>query len=154
MSPVSKKADRQASLNLLDECLDRIRRAQTSRRFKRENAERSQVHLPALSLSILAELHRHGPRRMKAVAERLDIDLPQVSREVKELVESGHVTLSADAADGRARVVQLTALGAKEWTAYRGAARTALADLLSDWDDKQIGDFARLFDQFLRAPNG
>lgn len=89
---------------------------------------------------------------MKMVAERLDIDLPQISREVKTLIESGHVALSADAADGRARVVQLTALGAKDWTAYRAAARTALADVLRDWDDGQVADFARLFDQFLHTP--
>jgi DNA-binding MarR family transcriptional regulator len=61
--------------------------------------------------------------------------------------------MSVDAADGRARVVQLTALGAKDWTTYRGAARTALAEVLRGWDDRQIADFAALFDRFLRAPN-
>jgi DNA-binding MarR family transcriptional regulator len=149
----AKKVDRQASLNLLDDCLNRIRRAQTSRRFKRENAERSKVFLPALSLSILGELHRHGPQRMKVVAERLDIDVPQVSREVKVLVESGHVSLGSDAADGRVRVVQLTALGAQDWTSYRGAARAALGDMMRDWDDDRIAEFARLFDQFLHIPS-
>lgn len=148
--------ERLAALNGVDDCLTRVRRAQTNKRIVREYAERAQVFLPPLSLSILAELHRHGPRRVKAFAQRLAVDLPQFSREIKSLVDSGHVELAIDAADGRARIVQLTPHGAAAWSRYRAAARAALVEVVSDWSDDDLATFAALFTRFLagRADGG
>lgn len=142
-------AERRAALTTLDDCLDRIRRAQANRRLNRQYAERSQVHLPALSLAVLAELQRTGPSRLRVLADRIDVDLPQVSREIKALGESGHVAVSVDPTDGRARVARLTESGAEQWAAYRAAATATMTEVVQDWDDRELAQFAALFDRFL-----
>lgn len=140
---------RQAALTTVDDCLNRVRRAQTNKRLMRDYAERAKVFLPPLSLAVVAELHRNGPRRLKVLARQLDVDLPRISREVRALQDSGHLELSVDAADGRARVAQLTEFGAKSWVAYRSAVRAALVDVVREWSDEDLAAFAALFDRFL-----
>jgi len=143
--------DRNTALNRLDLCLSRMRRVQTSRRAAGEYAARSGVRLSPLSLSIVAELHRHGPARVKPLAERLGSELTRTSREISALDASGHVRRRPDETDGRAVVVELTRDGARAWTAYRAAARGALDELLADWDDESLDTFSELFDRFVSA---
>ena len=144
--------DRADALTALDLSLARVRRAQTSRLNARAQAERSGVTLSRLSLAIIAELHRHGPARVQALAELADAELPRVSREIHLLQDSGYVQLTSDEADRRARVVQLTRLGAQQWLAYRKAGRDMLDELLTGWDDGDVVAFADLFERFLRLP--
>jgi DNA-binding MarR family transcriptional regulator len=140
------------ALTALDLSLSRVRRAQASRLNLRAQAERSGVALSRLSLAIVAELHRHGPARVQALAELADAELPRVSREVHLLQDLEYVRIKADDADGRARVVHLTRLGAQRWLAYRKAGRDMLDELLAGWDDADVVAFADLFDRFLRRP--
>jgi len=145
--------DRAAALTALDLSLARIRRAQTSRLNARAQAERSGVSLSRLSLAIVAELHRHGPARVAALADMADAELPRVSREVHLLEDREYVRITSDEADRRARVVQLTRLGAQQWLAYRRAGRDMLDELLSGWDEPDVVLFAELFDRFLQLPS-
>jgi DNA-binding MarR family transcriptional regulator len=87
-----------------------------------------------------------------ALAELADAELPRVSREVHLLQDAGLVTVRADEADGRARVVHLTRSGVQHWLAYRRAGRDMLAEVLAGWDDSDVVAFADLFERFLRLP--
>jgi DNA-binding MarR family transcriptional regulator len=144
--------DRDGALELLDSCLWRIRRAQSSRRAIRTQSERSGVALSPLAVSILSELRRHGPGRVQSVADRVNSELTRVSREIRSLESSGDVVVQADAEDGRARVVDLTEIGQQRWKAYQGASREMLDELLTYWDDDDLSTFAVLFDRFLVGP--
>jgi DNA-binding MarR family transcriptional regulator len=142
--------DRDGALNLLDGCLERIRRVQSSRRTVRLQSERSGVALSPLSVTLLATLDRDGPDRVQALADRTGTVLARVSRELRVLVESGHVRMRSDRADKRARIVELTPFGRRQFAAHRGAARTMIDELVADWDDADVLAFADLFDRFLR----
>lgn len=141
--------DRNAALTTIDASLGRVRRAQSSRRTASSQSDRSGVMLPPLSLSILAELDRRGPSRVQTLADRVEVELARVSREVHALARSGHVRIEVDSSDRRARVVTLTPFGTAQWTTHRGAARDMLAELLDGWDDDAVVDFAELLDRFV-----
>jgi DNA-binding MarR family transcriptional regulator len=144
--------DRDGALELLDSCLWRIRRMQSSRRLNRIQSERSGVTLSPLAGSILWELHRHGGGRVQSVADRVNSELTRVSREIRLLESNGYVTVQADLEDGRARVVDITAIGQQKWDSYRGVSREMLDELLTCWDDEAVTTFAELFDRFLVVP--
>jgi DNA-binding MarR family transcriptional regulator len=141
--------DRDGALALLDSCLTRIRRLQSSRRTARMHAERSGVDISPLSLSIIWDLHHNGPARVTELARRVGTEIARVSREIRVLEESRHLSVHTGDTDGRARVVDLTAHGADQVIAYRRAARAILGERLADWDDESIAAFAELFDRFL-----
>lgn len=130
----------------------RMRRAQAGQSASAQVAAReSGVTLSPLSLALLASLHRDGPARIKELVSRLGSELTQVSREVSALAGSGHVIRLPDASDGRAVVVEVTAYGTEQWTAYRTAALALVGQVVADWKDTDVAAFAALFDRFLRG---
>lgn len=141
--------DRDAGIDSIYDSLERLRRAQRRRRNAQEQALRSGVSLPPLSLSILAELHRRGPAGVQVLAEHADAELPRVSREVHALEESGYVSIEPDVRDKRVRVVTPTRLGSRQWAAYQRAGQGMLHELLGTWADDEIIEFASLLDRFL-----
>jgi DNA-binding MarR family transcriptional regulator len=141
--------ERDAALRLLDSCLFRIRRVQSSRRAARIQANVSGDWLSPTSLAIFAELEREAPIRMKALAERIQSDASRASREVHDLAQRGYVELVPDDTDGRVVLVQLTKLGARQWSAYHDEMRRILTASLVDWSDADLTRFATYFDRFL-----
>ena len=103
--------DRDSALLLLDSCLFRIRRVQSSRRAARIQANVTGDWLSPTSLAIMAELERDAPIRMKELAERIQSDASRASREVHDLATRGYVELVPDEADGRVVLVRMTRLG-------------------------------------------
>src|SRR3954462_13086142 len=59
----------------------------------------------------LETLAEHAPMRLGALAERLFLDKSTTSRVVGTLVKKGYVAQRADAADGRATALHVTATG-------------------------------------------
>jgi DNA-binding MarR family transcriptional regulator len=141
--------ERDAALRLLDSCLFRIRRVQSSRRAARIQANVSGDWLSPTSLAIFAELERDAPIRMKALAERIQSDASRASREVHDLAARGYVELVPDENDGRVVMVQLTKLGTRQWSAYHDEMRRILTSSLADWSDADLARFASYFDRFL-----
>ena len=141
--------DREAGIDSIYDSLERIRRAQRRRRNALEQAERSGVFLSPLSLSILAELHRHGPTRIQVLTERADAELPRVSREVHLLEESGHVSIEPDPRDKRVRIVRPTEEGTTQWRAFQAAGHEMLHERLGAWNEGDITELATLLGRFL-----
>lgn len=141
--------DREAGIDSIYDSLERIRRAQRRRRNAQEQAERSGVFLSPLSLSILSELHRHGPTRVQVLTERADAELPRVSREVHLLEESGLVSIEPDPRDKRVRIVSPTAAGTTQWQAFQAAGHEMLHQRLGTWHDDDITELASLLGRFL-----
>jgi MarR family transcriptional regulator, 2-MHQ and catechol-resistance regulon repressor len=59
----------------------------------------------------LETLVEHGPMRLSALADRLFLDKSTTSRVVNTLMRKGYVEQRADAADGRATVINATRQG-------------------------------------------
>lgn len=145
--------DRADSIRTIYASLERLRRAQRRRRNAQAQASRSGVQLPPLALSILAEVHHHGPVRVKDLAERAEAELPRVSREIRNLESDGYVSVCADPSDKRARIVELTEYGRDQWRAYRTAGHVMLKEVLSTWDDEDVLAFAEYLRRFLERPH-
>jgi DNA-binding MarR family transcriptional regulator len=74
-----------------------------------------------------------GPVRLSDLATSLELDLSTVSRQVRQLVDTGLVTRHADPDDGRATLLSLSRRGCQVLQAVRSARRDVLARTLSGW---------------------
>ncbi len=63
--------------------------------------------------SILARLHRHGPRGIQALAAELVMDRTTLGRNIRPLERDGLLCAVADPADRRARLLSVTPWGAE-----------------------------------------
>src|SRR3954454_24929359 len=95
---------RQDELRRIEHAILRISRIGTGRAAARIRSERSGVHLPRPAISVLSALNAGGPQRLSDLAERTDLELALVSREVRGLEADGYLRRSADPGDGRASI--------------------------------------------------
>lgn len=100
-------------------------------------------------LPVLAELDRCGPVRHNDLAERLRLDASTVSRRMKQLTEQDLVVVSADAADARARRVQIRPAGRKALAQLRNQRRDLLGAVMQDWPEQDRARFQELLQRFL-----
>src|SRR3954468_10590824 len=77
------------------------------------------------SISVLGRLRDHGPQRITALADAEAVAQPSMTTLIGRLERDGHVSRTADPADGRAALIALTDEG-REVLARFGAGRTAL----------------------------
>ena len=87
----------------------------------------------------LETLVEHGPMRLSALAERLFLDKSTTSRVVGTLVKKGYVEQRADAADGRATALHVTASGRRLYERITDDLVEQQKQLLQDLDP----EFAR-----------
>lgn len=129
---------RRDDLARLDAGLTRIGRAANSRRAAQYRAELSGVDLQPTAVRTLAAIFRHGPLRLTAVAHHVDLEPSRISKEVNRLVDAGLVIQAADATDGRAVLLTVTAAGQDAFVRYRATADQILADRLAGWSDAEL----------------
>src|SRR3954470_23704442 len=110
---------RQESLRRIEHAILRISRVGTGRAAARERSRRSGIDLSRPAISVLAALNAGTGLRLTELAERTDLEMALVSREVRSLEADGYVRRSADPRDGRASLVGLTAKGRRAYEAYR-----------------------------------
>lgn len=65
----------------------------------------------SVAMSTLAELDRHGPRRVSDLVAQQQISQPGMTSVVARLATAGHVSRAADPSDGRATLVSITESG-------------------------------------------
>jgi len=82
----------------------------------------------------LETLVEHAPMRLGALAERLFLDKSTTSRVVGTLVKKGYVEQRADAADGRATALHVTATGRRLYNRITGDLIEQQKQLLQDLD--------------------
>jgi DNA-binding MarR family transcriptional regulator len=138
---------RQDELRRIEHAILRISRIGTGRAAARIRAERSGVHLPRPAISMLSALNAAGPLRLTDLAERTDLELALVSREVRGLDAGGYVRRSADPGDGRASIVGLTAKGRRAYETYRQATDEIIAETFSAWSARDLTTLAGLLDR-------
>jgi DNA-binding MarR family transcriptional regulator len=116
-------------------------------------SRRSQIHreLDRSSYLIARTLDAEGPHSVGALADRLGLDATTVTRQVATMVDAGLVARRSDPADGRVRLVALTARGSKKMHEVRDAREARIESLVSEWSERDRREFARLVGQFNRA---
>ncbi len=82
------------------------------------------------------------------LAERLGLDASTVSRKIRHLEERGHVQVSPDAADGRARQVELLPSGHHALEQLLDRRRDVIAEVLAGWPESDRAALHQLLDRF------
>lgn len=94
------------------------------------------------------------PVRLGALAERLAVEAPHVTRQVQHLERCGFVERVPDPDDGRAQRVRITGRGAEAVECVRAVGRRRMAEALSSWSEEDRHLLAvlchRMVDDFLR----
>ena len=101
------------------------------------------------ALVLLFPLDRLGPLRQSALAEAVHADPSTVSRHVALLVERGLVRREADASDGRASRLVVTAAGRSELEHLRAEREAYLRQVTADWTPSDLATFTELFERLL-----
>ena len=99
-------------------------------------------------LPVLRVLYEGGPARHTVLAERLLLDASTVSRKIRQLEERGLVQVSPDAADGRARQVELLPSGLRALEQLLDRRRDVIAEVLEGWPDADRELLRQLLDRF------
>lgn len=104
--------------------------------FRRVYAQAAETVSPGMlpgTFKILSHIERSQSVTVSGIAERLVADKGQVSRAVSELEELGLVARMADAADGRIKLLTVTAEGERRLARARAPYEGRLAEVLADW---------------------
>jgi DNA-binding MarR family transcriptional regulator len=99
--------------------------------------------------SLLASLRRAPALTLTELAAVLDMDRTTLTRNLKPLSEAGWVELHTDAADTRARRVQLTGAGAARLDAARPLWRRAQDEVNTTLGRAQVAQLHALVDEVL-----
>lgn len=108
---------------------------------------------PGLELShidVLDIVNRASqPVTVGAIAEAMRLDPSRGSRVVAEMVGRGLLKREVCQEDARRSVVVITPLGDSILEEMRSAKMGIIRDVVSDWPEQDVADFARLFDRFI-----
>jgi DNA-binding MarR family transcriptional regulator len=102
-----------------------IRRAESARKLA-QTLDRS-------AYLLLDAIAAHNPLAFGSLAERFQLDISTVSRQVAMLEAGGLVARCADPGDGRVCLLAITGSGASKLRAARAARHALFAELLADW---------------------
>jgi DNA-binding MarR family transcriptional regulator len=85
------------------------------------------------------------------IGEAIGVDQPRASRLVQEASDAGLVRRTADPADARRSIIELTAAGKAQIVEVRSARRSAVEDALAGFTPDEAHTFAMLFNRFVGA---
>jgi DNA-binding MarR family transcriptional regulator len=89
-----------------------------------------------------------GPRRVSLLAECVHSDVSTVSRQVTTLVSHGLLQKVADAQDGRAFMVSLSAEGTELVERLKASRGEWFRRMLQDWEPAEADEFGRYLERF------
>ena len=89
------------------------------------------------------------PATVGAIAEAMRLDPSRGSRVVAEMVGRDLLKREASQEDGRRSVIEITPFGRSILEEMRNAKIGIIRDVVSDWPEQDVADFARLFDRFI-----
>ncbi len=85
------------------------------------------------------------------VAEELNVDPSRASRLAADLIARGYLRREAAQDDGRKSIVVLTDHAEDVFAKFRELKWAKFLSILSDWDEAEIGEFARLFEKYFAS---
>jgi DNA-binding MarR family transcriptional regulator len=149
---------RRDELRRIERKITRLAHISLGRTAARHRAELSGVDLSRPAIGILAALHTSGAVRLSTLSSLTHLEAPLVSREIRQLEQDGYVTRVADPDDGRAAIVESTALGHETFLRYRATTDSIIAETFADWNDADLTALGQALERleaaFARAPTG
>lgn len=115
--------------------------------FRRIYAQAAESVSPGMlpgTYKVLSTIQRAGSISVSGLAERLAADKGQVSRSVTELEDLGLVERTADAADGRIKLITVTEEGHSRLQRARQPYEGRLSEVLADWPIDTIDKLTEL----------
>jgi DNA-binding MarR family transcriptional regulator len=98
---------------------------------------------------MLDALAGQGGLSISDIADAIGVDQPRASRLVNESVEHGLVRRSADQADGRRSIVELSPAGRKVLEGAHENRRSAVTRAVSEFTPEETETFAKLLERFV-----
>jgi len=144
---------RQDALLMVDRAMVRIRRSQSRRTIGRLMQQGLDSHLNFAAVSVadalqeLAEAEEQRPT-IGQMAQRLGIEPSRASRMTAAAIRAGLVRRIASQSDGRRSYLELTRDGSKALEIVQRFRMRFFAQLMSDWSDRECGEFGRLLIRF------
>ncbi|MEM7323149.1 MAG: MarR family winged helix-turn-helix transcriptional regulator [Actinomycetota bacterium] len=99
---------------------------------------------------VLATIDGNGPQRQTDLAKRLRVTEASVSQTVSRMEANGHVERRAD---GRANLIDLTAVGRALHEAVKPQHRAHIARQFEPLDDNHLAQLALLLEQLVTVPS-
>ena len=121
-----------------------LRLARTLHVMRTHLASQAPGGVPWSTYALLFPLVTDGPCRARALADTAHVDASTVSRQVDQLVRMGLVERRADPDDGRATQLVATDAGRELHAGVRAARERMIADLLAEWDARDVERLAEL----------
>ncbi|MFT4029707.1 MAG: MarR family transcriptional regulator [Protaetiibacter sp.] len=115
--------------------------------FRRVYAQAAESVSPGMlpgTFRVLSLINRAGSITVSGIAERMTADKGQVSRSVSELEDLGLVERTADASDGRIKLIALTAEGRRRLETARLPYEGRLHEVLKEWPIESIESLTTL----------
>lgn len=129
------------SLESIDFELAVLLRRVTSSTLRFGNLDRS-------AYLLLHQISSHGPSGVKALADKFQLDISTVSRQVASLEQKGYVYRIPDPYDGRAYSLQITELGTREFIENQNLRFSKIGDNLKEWSDEERILFGQLLKKY------
>src|SRR5580692_699009 len=101
----------------------------------------------ATDLALLQVIGSSGPIRPSDIAARQHVHQSFATRQIRELEDTGQVSVAADPTDGRSYLVTLTPAGVDELDRLTKIGLQRFAMFVSDWEPEQVRDLARLLEK-------
>lgn len=121
------------------------------RRIYAQAAESVSPGMLAGTFKVLSLIQRSGSITVSGLAERMSADKGQVSRSVSELEDLGLVERVADEADGRIKLISVTAEGQRRLDHARQPYEGRLTEVLADWPLESIESLTGLLHALARG---
>lgn len=97
---------------------------------------------------IMCRLADKGPQRLGALATTFGLDPSTITRQVQALEANGLAQRATDPTDRRASILDLSEEGRTILAQAREFRRSRLGEILVDWSETDLAEFARLLEQF------
>ena len=125
-----------------------LRRANDPRGFQRIH-QLAGIQIERAGAVMLARVEEMQPARLSDLAEAAGLEVSTASRQVARLVEQGYVQRTADPADARAALHELTAEGLEARSKLRATGTAFFASALEDFTEAERRALADLLTRFV-----
>ena len=125
-----------------------LRRANDPRGFQRIH-QLAGIQIERAGAVMLARVEEMEPARLSDLAEAAGVEVSTASRQVARLLEQGYVQRTADPADARAALHELTAKGRDARDRLRATGTAFFASALADFTGEEQRMLADLLTRFV-----
>lgn len=123
---------------------------QLQRRVSSEWHKRLDTLVSGSQALILRILHAHGPQKVSAIAERLDITPGAVTSLADKLIACGYADRKRDTIDRRVVYLEITDQGHEILLKYRVELKRTVEDFFVGLSDEDLQHLTRIYTQVLK----